>query len=233
MPNRPELSLLDPDLEQKLRALGRHTEAWARSHPGTAESLVPVWGSTREAIADASDGDYMGAVGNTLLAVSDLIPAKALGGIAAKAAFKGASEADAALRAGGKVQAAVKEGVEAAKRTVFPPNPKKWKGETQKWYLEQGYRKPKVEAAHHWLIEQNSALGKKYPELINQLWNLKTLDHETHGRLRHGYLGRPRFNPAERLWYGMPGWAKATAVGAPLRVGVVTGETFQDKAQKR
>jgi hypothetical protein len=59
-------------------------------HPGTAESLIPIWGAGREALADAHDGDVWGAVGNGLLAVTDVVPAKALGGIIVKGGFKAA-----------------------------------------------------------------------------------------------------------------------------------------------
>ncbi len=65
---------------------GRETDGgyWAK-HPGLAESLVPVWGSAREAIADAHDGDWGGAVINGGLAAADLIP----GTFAAKGIAKG------------------------------------------------------------------------------------------------------------------------------------------------
>ena len=57
-------------------------------HPGFAESLIPVWGSGREAIADAHDGDWVGAAVNTGLAISDVVPVKAFAGMAAKGGFK-------------------------------------------------------------------------------------------------------------------------------------------------
>ena len=41
-------------------------------HPGFAESLIPVWGSGREAVADFQEGDYAGAALNGALAASDL-----------------------------------------------------------------------------------------------------------------------------------------------------------------
>jgi hypothetical protein len=50
----------------------RQEEAWYRQHPGLAESLVPVWGSGREAVADALEGDVVGATANGLLALTDL-----------------------------------------------------------------------------------------------------------------------------------------------------------------
>lgn len=61
------------------------SEEYWRSHPDTLESFVPVWGSAREAIADAYEGDVVGAAANAALAVSDL----SFGGYAAKGLAKG------------------------------------------------------------------------------------------------------------------------------------------------
>ena len=62
------------------------------SHPGFAESLIPFWGSTREAIADAREGDYLGAGLNGVVAVADVMPGtfviKGLGKAGIKAALK-------------------------------------------------------------------------------------------------------------------------------------------------
>jgi len=57
-------------------------------HPGTWESLIPVWGSGKEAIADFQEGDIVGGVGNAAMALSDVFLAKALAEAAAKGAFK-------------------------------------------------------------------------------------------------------------------------------------------------
>lgn len=67
----------------------KQEEAWYRQHPGLVESLVPVWGSAREAVADAYEGDVVGAVVNAGLAISDLAP----GGYAVKAGAKGLGKA--------------------------------------------------------------------------------------------------------------------------------------------
>lgn len=63
----------------------KQEEAWWRKHPGAVESFFPVWGSAREAVADAYEGDVRGAVVNAGLAISDLAP----GGYAVKAGAKG------------------------------------------------------------------------------------------------------------------------------------------------
>lgn len=59
-----------------------------REHPDLAESLVPVWGSAREAIADWHEGDVTGAIGNGILAVTDLAP----GAFAIKGLAKGGAK---------------------------------------------------------------------------------------------------------------------------------------------
>jgi hypothetical protein len=47
-------------------------ESYWDKHPGAVESMVPVWGSAREAIADYRNGDNVGAAINGALAVADL-----------------------------------------------------------------------------------------------------------------------------------------------------------------
>jgi hypothetical protein len=68
-------------------------------HPGLGESLIPVWGSAREAIADVHDGNYWGAAGNAFLAATDVVPVKALAGTAIKGGFKAAKPGWKAARA--------------------------------------------------------------------------------------------------------------------------------------
>lgn len=78
-------------------------EQWSEftnvGHPGLAESLIPVWGSGREAIADFHDGNLAGGFANTALALSDVFPAKALAGTAIKGGFKAAKPGWKATRA--------------------------------------------------------------------------------------------------------------------------------------
>jgi hypothetical protein len=76
MPKGQPRSVPDPDgdaYDQMLRSQRKRSSYWD-SRPGLAESVVPVWGSAREAIADAREGDVLGAVVNTGLAASDLVP---------------------------------------------------------------------------------------------------------------------------------------------------------------
>jgi hypothetical protein len=77
-----------PERLKRQRAEAATTKPPANSvgHPGFAESLIPVWGSGREAVADFQEGDYAGAALNGALAASDLF----LAGSIAKGVGKGA-----------------------------------------------------------------------------------------------------------------------------------------------
>lgn len=60
------------EAEEARKAEARRGKGYWESHPGLAESMVPVWGSAREAVADFHDGDMLGAAANGALAVTDL-----------------------------------------------------------------------------------------------------------------------------------------------------------------
>lgn len=177
-------------------------------HPGFAESLIPVWGSGREAVADFQDGDYAGAALNGALAASDLF----LAGSLAKGLAKGS--------------------VYIAKGAA--ENPYAWK-KVRSWMGERGDLLPR-QPGHHWLIPQKE-WGSSVPDWVkNQPWNIKgmpnqTVHNQVHGHYRNppkkpSTMVRPRpFNPAERYWYGTPAWSKvgtAGAVGHP--VGAIKSE---------
>lgn len=164
-------------------------------HPGFAESLIPVWGSGREAVADFQEGDYVGAAFNGGLAASDLFLAGAIGKAALKATAK------VATKAGGK-------------RVLSTT----WNA-TQKRMRKEGYIPP-GQQGHHWLVPRNG-WGKSVPDSIkNAHWNVMPRPAGVHKRLHTRDLtgGRPRFNLAERYLYGTPRTAKvssAAAVGHP------------------
>ena len=61
---------------------------WWQTHPGFAESLIPFWGSAREAAADFNDNNPVGGALNTGLAVSDFALAKSIAGGAIKGGVK-------------------------------------------------------------------------------------------------------------------------------------------------
>ena len=174
-------------------------------HPGALESMIPVWGSGKEAIADFQDGDYLGAAGNAALAVSDLVPAKAVSG----AILKGAV-------------------IKAAGPHVWRTKPWEEAKGVRQWLTEKGVAKP-GQPVHHWVpwLEQKSAV----PDWIkNQPIFLKPMkDAVQHGRVHGRYsvdgVKLPRYNPAERVWHGSPDWAKATPVS-------VAGRVVPDKDKK-
>ena len=159
-------------------------------HPGALESIVPVWGSGREALADLHDGDYLGAAGNAAMAASDLALAKGL------------------------LTALGKGAVKISGPHVWRTKPWDEAQGMRKWLGEKGYLKP-GEHGHHGLAPQNG-WGKAVPDFIkNQPWNIKGLDAVTHGRIHGPYtvdgVKLPRFNPVERVWYGTPTWTKPAA----------------------
>jgi hypothetical protein len=165
------------------------------NHPGFAESLIPVWGSGREAVADFQDGNIWGGAFNTALAASDLF----LAGDVAKAVAKGGFYA---LK--GPI------GEAAAAQT--------WKRVSAKMrdegMLEAGQH------GHHWFVPQKG-WGKIVPDVIkNHPINIMAMpDTATHMRITGRYKGLPRFNPFERYWYGTPTWSKVAtvdAVGHPI-----------------
>jgi len=166
----------------------KEDDYWS-SHPGALESMVPVWGSAREAIADAKEGDVGGAVLNGVLAVTDLAPGAALLKTAGKGAIKGAA------KWGGSHT---------------------WKA-TRSWMGRRGLIEKGMEG-HHALIP-NGGWGKKVPEVIkNQPWNITALPKEAHRRIHTRYGGQPRYGVVERTWVGTPTWGKATTGLIPSRM---------------
>ncbi len=185
-------------LEQSRRERADGTTARPSSgsvgHPGFAESLIPVWGSGREAVADFQEGDYAGAAVNGALAASDIF----LAGSVAKGLAKGGFYV---------VTKATKQAAPYSWKKVVRP----WMGDQK--MLEVGQH------GHHWAIPQNG-WGKGIPEAIkNQPWNIKPMPSpEVHGRLTGSYKGKPRFNVVEGYVHGTPTWSKVatgTAVGHP------------------
>lgn len=163
-------------------------------HPGVVESLIPVWGSGRQAVADFQEGDYTGAALNGALAASDLF----LAGSVAKGLAKG-----------GLYMVKGTIGEDAAKSA--------WKA-VRKDMGDRGLLE-KGQHGHHWAIPQRGWGKSVPPEIRNHPLNIKPMQSpETHWRIEHRVGTKPRFNPAQRYWYGTPDWAKVgtgTAVGHP------------------
>lgn len=174
-------------------------------HPDLAESLISVWGSAREAVADVYDHDIPGAALNAGLAVTD-----ALGGWEARSLLK--VMAKQAMGQGSKI------GLVRAAEPYAWKNARKRLGKDG--YLEKGQH------GHHWLIPQKGRLGEMVPEKIkNHPWNIMPMPNNKQGIQQHDLLhhglgkkGSPdrveRYPPLKRYYYGTPTWAKAANVGA-------------------
>lgn len=69
---------------------------------------------------------------------------------------------------------------------------------------------------HHWLIEQNSKIGKFFSDRVkNQPWNLNPMTRVRHLQLHGNVADKSQaLNFMERWWHGTPSWAKGVEVGA-------------------
>ncbi len=157
-------------------------------HPGFAESLIPVWGSGREALADFQEGDYLGAALNGALAGSDLF----LAGDIAKAAAKGGLYAF-----NGPGNKAVKYAWKAARRQMLKEGP-----------IGLPMIKP-FQEGHHWLFPQNG-WGKAVPDAIkHHPINIKPMPSVAkHQRIHRAWKGDRQFGLFGRVRYGTPTWTK-------------------------
>jgi hypothetical protein len=168
----------------------RPTGGYWRSHPELAESLIPVWGSAREAIADVYEGDIVGAGLNGSLAASDLF----LAGAIVKSVGKGA------VKLGGSHAWKGRGGV------------REWMGEHK--YLARNQH------GHHWAIPQGRWGKHVPDVIKNQPWNIKPMkDPAIHMRMDRSWGGKPPLTPLERYWHGTPAWAKVgsgAAAGHPV-----------------
>lgn len=171
-------------------------------HPGTLESMAPIWGSGKEAVADWQEKKYVRAGVNAALAASDIFLAKAV------------------------VSGVLKGGLKTAGpyvwRTKYKeklPNGDLAVG-AREWLGKQGFLKP-GQPGHHWLIPQKSWV----PEVIKNQppFVMGTKDAVQHGRIHGPYtvngVRLPRFSVPERLWFGTPPWAKAAAASVTGHAG--------------
>lgn len=175
--------------QAELAARKSKTADYWSSHPGTVESLVPVWGSAREAVADYRDGDRVGAAVNGVMAVTDLAGGTVL--------LKGVAK--------GGLKLAGSHTWKQTSKWMRPPR----KGVKPGARPASDYPLQSGQHGHHWLIPQNE-WGKNVPDVIkNQLWNIKAMpSEEVHTRMRGASNGKPAFNAAQRFWYGTPAWWK-------------------------
>ncbi len=175
-------------------------------HPGALESMIPVWGSGKEALADFEVGNYGGAAFNAGMAVSDAFLAKAVASGLAKG------------------------GLKLAGPHVWRTKPWEAGQGARQWMGRQGFVKP-GQPAHHWIFEQKSSV----PEFIkNQPPFIKAMkDALQHGRIHGAYTSKgtrlPPFNLAQRLWFGTPQWAKAAYVSSAGHGGTAAGRAVAEK----
>jgi hypothetical protein len=164
-----------------------------------------VWGPTRQAVHDVECGDFLGGAANLGLAVSDVVLVGELyRGIRAGAFFPGHT-----FTRGAK-----------AGTTTFESK------QALKWYRDaRGIVGRDVEV-HHWLIENNSPIGKLVPDIIkNQPWNFHPMDTILHQGGMHGNRPNvlPEFGLGGKLWHGTPRWAKALVGGYGGRLATIDG----------
>jgi hypothetical protein len=57
-------------------------------------------------------------------------------------------------------------------------------------------------------------IGRNVEDVRNHYAFLKVLPQEQHRRLTGSWLGKPRYDPIRRTWYGTTDWMKALPVGA-------------------
>lgn len=145
---------------------GAHGSSGSRSQntnsigaPGFLESMIPIWGSGREAINDFQEGRYGWGIFNTGIAVSDAFLVSTVVETAAKVGLKG-----------------------LAKFTGSHT----WDA-TRKWYgTYYNSSLPKDTNLHHWLFEQGRGLGKYVPDwLKNQPWNLMPVTPRIHREIHY------------------------------------------------
>ena len=162
--------------------------------PGFWEGLIPVWGSGRQAIDDFQNERYVWGAINTAIAISDVF----LIGAAAKAIGKGL----------------IKGGWKASQKYFWKTGSHTW-GATRNWFANYktmiGEPIPFSRHVHHWAIEQGSWLGTKFPNIVNQRWNL----HIPRSNWEHlsGIHGNA-YGPLRTWWAGTPTWAKLTEFSA-------------------
>jgi RHS repeat-associated protein len=148
-------------------------------------SLIPVYGSGKDAVHAFKEGRWLAGIGNTALAVSDVFLVKSV------------------FVAGGKL--ALKGGLKLS-------GTHSWSA-TKSYWSKKGIQQLSGGSKHHWLISQK--LMNRYPQLKpvgNQFWNIKNFStHADHIRLAHGqtYGGLRGAGPLGQVWYGTPTWPKA------------------------
>jgi hypothetical protein len=173
-------------------------------HPGTLESLVPVWGSGREAVANFQEGDYPGAALNGALAASDLF----LAGSVAKGIAKGGT-----LAITGALLRNTKSELSVPLKKGEKPMQSTWKA--MRAAMQKRGMIIRDQHGHHWFFTQNGWRSGVPDFIKNHPLNIMPMPSaEVHGRLTGRYKGLPKFTLFEQFLHGTPTWAKVGAVDA-------------------
>lgn len=163
---------------------------WASGEPvSTGESLMPVWGSGRQAVNDFSAGNYVWGSINSVGAVSDIFLIKSAATMAGKGAWKsgsatwGATRKWLAKRRYAQTGQHVHHGVVA--REVFEGT-----------WSEKVFNQP-------WNLKPL----EPRPGYSMDMWH----------KMVEGKL--PGLNPAERWWFGTPDWLRYAEISGAGRIG--------------
>ena len=158
---------------------------------GFLESLIPIWGSGRQASWDYKRGCYQGAILNGALAVSDVALVKSAAMAGAKGAFKTGSMTWAATRAWYAASREVAAGI-PIHHWAIPQNG--WGKNIPTWIKNQPWN----------LLPVVPPKGSPFsPQQFHNLIEGKTL--------RSGPLAGQTMDALDRFVYGVPGWAKNAA----------------------
>jgi hypothetical protein len=159
----------------------------------------------REGLADWHDGHDLMAAFDAVSAAADLDPAESLSRMAVQEVKD--SFARGLTRNGVQLPASMTW--DAVRKRFRKPA-----GAGQTPFLKPGLE------GHHTFIPQNG-WGKHVPDAIkNRRFNIKPLDKETHRRIHTRFGGKPRFNPAERVWHGTQTRVKTGVAIGTVHVGV-------------
>ena len=147
--------------------------------PGFGESLIPIWGSGKQAIHDYQNGDYGWAAFNAALAISDVFLVKSI------------------------ITGIAKGGVK-----MLLKNPRTWR-ESRRLYGQSGFAMPRQQLHHWLLRRNGQTAGTGALWWAkNQMWNLMPMKSQAFHTAVHGW-GPNAYNALERVWFGTPTWFKA------------------------
>jgi len=178
----PDTSLPAPDTSP--------LESFLATEPGFAESLIPIWGSGRQAAAAFSAGNYWAGAAYTALAISDVFLVKSIATGIGKGAWKLGSNSWKVTRGWYGKRYGLAAGTEA-----------------HHWAIPQ-----RIIEKYGWQSWANQPWNLK-PILAQGVFNSKTVHLAIHGVSR-----RLSFNFGQRLWYGTPTWFKAATVSGTGRI---------------